>query len=92
MTAAADYFKNINDPKRFGCYAGCVPFEKSSGKKKGKPRVSSFANKKIKSLLHMAAVSAIQHCKELIEYYLRKVAKGKNKIRTADAVSLKQCP
>lgn len=73
-------FKNINDPKKFGCYAGCVPFEKSSGKKKGKPRVSSFANKKIKSLLHMAALSAIQHCKELKEYYLRKVAEGKNKM------------
>lgn len=72
--------KNINDPKKFGCYAGCVPFEKSSGKKKGKPRVSSFANKKIKSLLHMAALSAIQHCKELKEYYLRKVAEGKNKM------------
>ncbi len=73
-------FKNINDSKKFGCYAGCVPFEKSSGKKKGKPRVSSFANKKIKSLLHMAALSAIQHCKELKEYYLRKVAEGKNKM------------
>lgn len=73
-------FKNISDPKKFGCYAGCVPFEKSSGKKKGKPKVSSFANKKIKSLLHMAALSAIQHCKELKEYYLRKVAEGKNKM------------
>lgn len=73
-------FKNINDPKKFGCYAGCVPFEKSSGKKNGKPRVSSIANKKVKSLLHMAALSAIQHCKELKEYYLRKVAEGKNKM------------
>ena len=73
-------FKDITDPKKFGCYAGCVPFEKSSGKKKGKPKVSSIANKKIKSLLHMAALSAIQHCKELKEYYLRKVAEGKNKM------------
>ena len=71
---------DINNPKKFGCYAGCVPFEKSSGKKKGKPRVSSFANKKIKSLLHMAALSAIQHCKEIKDYYLRKVADGKNKM------------
>lgn len=39
----------------------------------------------------MAALSAIQHYEELKEYYLRKVAEGKNKIRTTDAVSLKQC-
>lgn len=73
-------FKTIDDPKKFGCFAGCVPFEKSSGKHKGKPKVSRIANKKIKSLLHMAAISAIQHCKELKEYYLRKVAEGKNKM------------
>lgn len=57
----------FKDPKKFGCYAGCVPFEKSSGKRNGKPRVSSITNKKMKSLLHMAALSAIQHCKELKE-------------------------
>ena len=73
-------FKDIKDPKKFGCYAGCVPFEKSSSKKNGKPKVSSIANKKMKSLLHMAALSAIQHCKELKQYYLRKVAEGKNKM------------
>ena len=73
-------FKDINDAKKFGCYAGCVPFEKSSGKKNGKPRVSSIANKKMKSLLHMAALSAIQHCQELKKYYLRKVTEGKNKM------------
>lgn len=73
-------FKTIDDPKKFGCFAGCVPFEKSSGKYKGKPQVSRIANKKMKSLLHMAAISAIQHCHELKEYYLRKVAEGKNKM------------
>lgn len=73
-------FKNIKDPKKFGCYAGCVPFEKSSGKKRGKPAVSPIANKKVKSLLHMAALSAIRHCNELKAYYQRKVAEGKNKM------------
>ena len=77
---ATNEFKDITDPKKFGCYAGCVPFEKSSGKKNGKPHVSNIANKKIKSLLHMAALSAIQHCKELKDYYHRKVAEGKNKM------------
>ncbi len=40
----------------------------------------------------MAALSAIQHCKELKEYYQRKVAEGKNKIRTADAACPEQRP
>jgi transposase len=73
-------FKDIDDPKKFGSYAGCVPFERSSGKRKGKPKVSPFANKKLKSLLHMAAMSAIKYCKELKAYYDRKVNEGKNKM------------
>lgn len=73
-------FKDIDDPKKFGSYAGCVPFERSSGKRKGKSKVSSIANKKIKSLLHLAALSAIQYSKELKAYYHRKVEEGKNKM------------
>lgn len=73
-------FKDIDDPKKFGAFAGCVPFERSSGKKKGRPKVSSIANKKMKALLHMAAMSAIKYCKELKEYYERKVSEGKNKM------------
>ncbi len=34
----------------------------------------------VKSLLHLAALSAIQHCQELKTYYERKVAEGKNKM------------
>lgn len=73
-------FKDIDDPKKFGAFSGCVPFERSSGKRKGKPKVSSIANKKMKALLHMAAMSAIKYCKELKEYYDRKVNEGKNKM------------
>lgn len=73
-------FKDIDDPKKFGAFAGCVPFERSSGKKKGRPKVSSITNKKMKALLHMAAMSAIKYCKELKEYYERKVSEGKNKM------------
>jgi transposase len=73
-------FKSITDPKKYACYAGVVPFEHSSGQRKGKPKVSQMANKKVKSLLHLAALSAIQHCQELKTYYERKVAEGKNKM------------
>ncbi|WP_332367726.1 transposase [Spirosoma telluris] len=73
-------FKSITDPKKYACYAGVVPFEHSSGQRKGKAKVSQMANKKVKSLLHLAALSAIQHCQELKLYYERKVAAGKNKM------------
>ena len=78
-------FKSISDPKKFAasadrCHAGVVPFERSSGQRKGKPQVSHMANKKVKSLLHLGAMSAIQHCTQLKAYYQRKVKEGKNKM------------
>ena len=73
-------FKAITDPRKFACYAGVVPFERSSGQRKGKPQVSHMANKKVKSLLHLGAMSAIQHCTQLKAYYQRKVGEGKNKM------------
>lgn len=73
-------FKDINDPKKYACYSGFAPFLQSSGKYKGKAKVSNKANKKVKALLHNAAMSAIQHCQEIKEYYNRKIAEGKNKM------------
>jgi len=73
-------FRTITNPKKFACYAGVVPFERSSGQRKGRAQVSHMANKKVKSLLHLGAMSAIQHCPQLKEYYQRKVAEGKNKM------------
>ena len=40
----------------------------------------------IKKLLHLAAMAAIRSDKELKEYYLRKVAEGKNKMSVLNAV------
>ena len=82
---ATNEFQDITDPKKFACYAGVVPFERSSGQKKGRPQVSHMANKKVKSLLHLGAMSAIQHCTQLKAYYqpvrrCGKVKEGKNKI------------
>ena len=73
-------FKDITDPKKYACYSGFAPFEHSSGKYKGKSRVSNKANKKVKALFHNGSMSAIQHCKELKEYYQRKVGEGKNEM------------
>lgn len=80
-------FININDPKKYACYSGVVPFEHSSGSSvRGKTRVSQMANKNIKTLLHMAALSTIKKRGDLQEYYIRKVAEGKNKMSVLNAI------
>jgi transposase len=73
-------FKDINDAKKFACHAGVVPFEHQSGKYKGRSKTSNKANKQLKALLHNGAASAIQHSKEIKEYYVRKTAQGKNEM------------
>ncbi len=48
--------------------------------------MSHLANKTVKTLLHMSALSAINHCEELKNYYQRKVAQEKNKMSVINAV------
>ena len=45
-----------------------------------------MANKNIKTLLHMAALSTIKKRGDLQEYYIRKVAEGKNKMSVLNAI------
>lgn len=81
-------FISITDAKKFACYSGVVPFEHSSGTSiRGKHKVSQKANKSMKCLLHMAAISNMT-CKssDLKDYYLRKVGEGKNKMSVINAV------
>ena len=78
LKAAGD--PDITDPKKYACYSGFAPFEHSSGQYKGKSKVSNKANKKVKALFHNGAMSAIQHCTEIKEYYQRKVGEGKNEM------------
>jgi transposase len=80
-------FININNPKKYACYSGVVPFEHSSGSSvRGKTRVSQMANKNIKTLLHLAALSTIQMKGDFQEYYNRKVAEGKNRMSVLNAI------
>ena len=73
-------FKTRTQAKAYASYAGVVPFERSSGQHRGRARVSPHANKRVKSLLHLAALSAVRWCKPLKAYYERKVAEKKNKM------------
>lgn len=80
-------FQRIDDPKKFACYAGVAPFEHKSGSSiRGKTRVSKMANMTLKTLLNLAAMSAIQCCEELKVFYQRKLAAGKNKMCALNAV------
>ena len=80
-------FININNPKKYACYSGVVPFEHSSGSSvRGKTRVSQMANKNIKTLLHMAALSSVRMQGDIQDYYKRKVSEGKNKMSVLNAI------
>ncbi len=73
--------------KKLACYCGVAPFARESGTSiKGKSRVSNFANKAMKRLLHMASMAAISSDPELKSYYNRKVAEGKNKMLVLNAI------
>jgi transposase len=87
MIITTNEFQDINNHKKFACYSGIAPFPNQSGKSlRGKNKVSHMANKRIKTLLHMGARSAIQYSPELKDYYKRKVAEGKSKFSVLNAV------
>ncbi len=80
-------FTLFDDPRKLACYCGVAPFEYSSGTSvRGRTKVSHYANKDLKKILHMAAMSAIQKNPEIKAYYKRKVEEGKNKMAVINAV------
>ncbi len=73
--------------KQLACYAGVVPFEHTSGISiKGKNRVHPMANKELKKMLHLGALSAIQYYPEFTHYYKRKKEEGKNSMSILNAI------
>lgn len=87
IIATTNEFKDYENAKKFACYSGVAPFPHSSGSSiRGRHRVSHLANKNMKTLMHLAAMAAIHANGELQEYYLRKVAEGKNKMSVINAV------
>lgn len=87
MITKTQGFCRINNPRKMACYAGVVPFDHQSGTSlRFKPKVSIFADKELKKVLHLAAMSAIRLDNELRAYYLRKVEEGKNKMSILNAI------
>jgi len=76
--------------KQLANYAGVVPFDNTSGTSvKGKSRVHFMANKELKSLLTMGALSAIQAYPEFKDYYERKTKEGKKHLQVLNAIKNK---
>lgn len=87
LLAKTNGFTTITSPRKMACYAGVVPFEHRSGTSvRGRNKVSHYADKGLKKLLHLAAMSVIRTKGELGEYYLRKVAEGKSKMSVLNAI------
>lgn len=80
-------FKRVKSGKNLASYCGVVPFEQSSGSSiRKKPRVSHQANKTLKRLLHLCALTAVRMKGEMALYYQRKCAEGKNLMMVLNAV------
>lgn len=87
MIVVTGEFSTINNPASFACYSGVAPFPlKDSGGYRGKKHVSHIANKTMKTLLHLCAVSAVRSNSDLKQYYQRKVGENKNKMSVLNAV------
>lgn len=87
MIAKTENFTTIIEPRKMACYSGVVPFSNSSGTSiRGKERVSNYADKAVKTILHMAAMRAVRLKNDLQVFYLRKVSEGKNKMSVLNAV------
>ncbi|WP_345245564.1 transposase, partial [Nibrella saemangeumensis] len=87
VVVATNELKTITDPKKMACHAGVAPFEYRSGVSiRSRPGVSQHARKRLKSLFHLGAISAVRVKGELRDYYLRKVGEGKSKMSVINAI------
>ena len=90
MIAMTRCFAAFTCWRKLACYAGIAPFEYSSGSSiRGRTKVSHLANKKLKSLFNMAALSAKKYDLELKTYYERKRAEGKPVMSVMNAIRCK---
>ena len=90
MISCTDNFTRFNNARKFNCYAGLAPFKYESGSSiKGRTRISHLANKEIKTLLSLAALSAIQHDLEMKQYYRRRTDEGKRKMSCLNIIRSK---
>jgi len=74
-------YTRFENSRQFAAYCGLVPYPYQSGTSiHGRNKIHAISDKKMKSLLSMSAISAIQHDKELKLYYQKRVEEGKPKM------------
>ena len=87
---ATGNFTRFPDARKLICYCGVAPFKHESGSSiRGRTRISPLANKKLKSLLTMAAICAVRFDKDLKLKYEQKVAEGKPKMSVLNIIRAK---
>lgn len=90
LICCTNNFSGKASGKQLASYAGVVPFAETSGSSvRGKSKVHKMANKELKALLYMGAMTCIQRYPEFKQYYERKVAEGKNKMGIINAIKNK---
>lgn len=83
-------FHKFKTWRKFASYCGIAPFPYRSGSSiRGRTRVSNLANKEVKTLLNMCAISAIKCNPEMKLYYQRRTEQGKNKMSTINIIGNK---
>jgi transposase len=86
LLIATNEMQTINEPKKLACHAGVAPFEYRSGSSiRGKTKVSHQARKRLKALIHLGTMSAIQVAGDFQDYYARKLKEGKPKMLIINA-------
>lgn len=83
-------FKRFSNSRKFACYCGIAPFEHTSGTSiRGKTRVNHMADKSMKTLLDLAAKSAIRYDPEIRAFFQKRTELGKPKMSTINIVRFK---
>ena len=87
---ATENFTRFSDVRKPICYCGVAPFKHESGSSiRGRSKVSHLANKKLKTLLTMAAICAVRFDPELKLKYEQKVSEGKPKMSVLNIIRAK---
>lgn len=74
-------FTRFGEWRQFSASCGLVPYPSQSGTSiNGRRKIHAISDVKMKSLLSMSAISAIQHDSELKIYYQKRVGEGKPKM------------
>lgn len=74
-------YTRFESSRQFASYCGLVPYPYQSGTSiHGRNKIHPISDRKMKSLLSISAISAIQHDSELKLYYQKRVEEGKPKM------------